>query len=303
MRRQDLLLALAVPLVWGFAFTMAKPASQHFPPLFMVAIVFGFVLVTYSLLFPGRIATPFWLGLLMASCSGSLQMIPLFMGLARIDASYAVLLLQAQVPLAVIAAALLNGEAISPIRMGGIVLSFLGVAAIAGLPEHPPSLLAVGLVLLGSVIWAVGQALIKRVSRDEPTRLYRLVALHSLPQLAIGSALLETGQWASVVTATPAQWASLASLAVLGSAIGNLLWYTLLGRVRVDLATPFLLLMPVVGVVASALVLGDRLTLAHGVGGALILAGLAIVVGIGRHPPATVAEPAALPAPPARVGD
>ena len=271
---------MIVPLLWGFCFTMAKPASQHFPPLFMISIVFGFVLIVYSILFPGRFDTAFWPGMLMASCAGSLQMIPLFIGLAHIDASFAVLILQAQVPIAVIAAALINGEAISPGRFAGIVIAFLGVAAIAGLPEHPPSPSAVGLVLLGGGIWAIGQNLIRRVGRDEPTKLYRLVAMHSFPQLVLGSALLETGQRQAVASATTHQWLSLGLLAIVGSAFGNLLWYTLLKRVRVDQATPFLLLMPVVGVVASAVVLGETLTLAHLIGGALILAGLAIVVSV-----------------------
>ncbi len=294
MRRNDLILATIVPLLWGFCFTMAKPASQHFPPLFMVAGVFCFVFILYTLLFPGRFDTPFWPGMLMASCAGSLQMIPLFIGLANIEASFAVLILQAQVPIAVIAAALINREAISPGRFLGIIVAFLGVAAIAGLPEHRPSIVAVGLVLLGAGIWAIGQTLIRRVGRDQPTKLYRLVATHSAPQLLVGSLLLETGQWASVTSATPQQWASFALLACVGSAFGNLLWYTLLRRVRVDQATPFLLLMPVVGVLASAFVLGEQLTVAHLIGGALILAGLAIVLSVRQ---ASDAIPAAAPAP------
>ena len=280
MRRSNLVLAIAVPVLWGFCFTMAKPASQHFPPLFMIAGVFCFVLVVYSALFPGKFATPFWPGLVMASCAGSLQMIPLFMGLAQIDASFAVLILQAQVPIAVIAASLINNEVMSAGRFAGIIVAFLGVAAIAGLPEHPPSLVGVGLVLLGAAVWAVGQALIRRIGRDEPTRLYRLVAMYSAPQMLLSSFLLEKGQWASVVSATLPQWTSFALLAVVGSALGNLMWYTLLKRVRVDQATPFLLLMPVVGVVASAGLLGEKLTHAHLIGGALILAGLAIVLSV-----------------------
>jgi len=293
MRKSDLLLALVIPLIWGFCFTMAKPASQHFPPLFMVSIVFGFVLIVYTALFPGSFKTSFWPGMLMASCAGSLQMIPLFIGLAHIDASFAVLILQAQVPIAVIAAALINGEAISPGRFVGVAIAFLGVAAIAGLPEHPPSLAAVGLVLLGAGIWAIGQNLIRRFGRDDPTKLYRLVASHSFPQLVLGSALLESGQWQSVASATTHQWLSLALLAIVGSAFGNLLWYTLIQRVRVDQATPFLLLMPVVGVLASALVLGETLTVAHVIGGGLILTGLAIVVTVRNSGDAV---PAAAPA-------
>ena len=296
MRKSDLILALVTPLIWGIAFTLAKPASEHFPPLLMLAGVFSFVTILFTILFPGPIRTRFWPGMLMASCAGSLQCIPLFMGLAHIEASFAVLIIQAQVPIAVIAAALINGESISPGRFVGIVVAFLGVAAIAGLPEHRPAPVAVALVLLGAAIWGVGQALIRRVGRDEPPKLFRVVAMHSAPQLIIGSLLLESGQWQSIVTATPVQWGSFALLAVGGSALGNLLWYTLLSRARIDQATPFLLLMPIFGVVASAALLGEKLTTAHLIGGALILAGLAIVVGVRQAAPAAMgSDPIAAP--------
>jgi O-acetylserine/cysteine efflux transporter len=293
MPLRDLMLAVAIPLVWGVAFTLAKPASEHFPPLMMTGGVFVIIAVVFSLLFPGPFRTRLWPGLLTASCAGSLQAIPLFIGLAGIDASVAVLVVQSQVPLSVIAAAAINGERISPLRMLGIVIALAGVAAVAGLPAEAPALLPLSLVVLGAGIWAVGQALLRRFGRDEAPKLFRLVALHSAPQLILGSLLLETGQFEAIRTAGAVEWGSFALLAIGGFMTGNLIWYTLLQRRRIDQVAPFLLLMPLFGVVASAMVLGERLDAALAIGGGLIVAGLALVVLSPSRRAAPQDEPAA----------
>ena len=81
MMNRDLLLALAVPVLWGFAFALGKPATEHFPPLLMFAGVYGFVAILFTALFPGRFLTPFWSGLVLGTMAGSLQAILIFTGL------------------------------------------------------------------------------------------------------------------------------------------------------------------------------------------------------------------------------
>ena len=49
-------------------------------------------------------------------------------------------------------------------------------------------------------------------------------------------------------------------------------------KFRVDQVAPFALLMPVVGVAAGALGLGERLTLFSALGGIVVLAGLALAL-------------------------
>ena len=45
MTRRQILLALLPPLFFGTGFTIAKPAVTHFPPLFMMLIVYGGIAV------------------------------------------------------------------------------------------------------------------------------------------------------------------------------------------------------------------------------------------------------------------
>lgn len=283
MIQRDQLLALAVPVLWGIAFALGKPATEHFPPLLMFAAVYGFVALLFTALFPGRFLTPFWPGLLLGTMAGSLQAILIFTGLARLDASITVILLQTQVPMSVLADRVVNGTHLRPMQIAGVIIAFLGVAVIAGMPAEPPPLIPVLLLLAGALVWAIGQALVRRLSRDEAPRTFALIGLHAAPQLLIGSLLLETGQVQAIAGASYIEWGSFLTLMLLGFGIGNLIWYALMRRMRLAELAPFLLLMPVVGVIVSVTVLGERLSFTQLAGGAIVLAGLAMVLGIGQR--------------------
>ncbi|MGH6960903.1 MAG: hypothetical protein ACREE7_10495 [Dongiaceae bacterium] len=59
MNPRDILLATFPPVLWGVGFTFAKPAVEHFPPLFMIAIVYA--VTALALLRPGKgCRTPLW---------------------------------------------------------------------------------------------------------------------------------------------------------------------------------------------------------------------------------------------------
>jgi O-acetylserine/cysteine efflux transporter len=106
-------------------------------------------------------------------------------------------------------------------------------------------------------------------------------AFGSVPQLAFATLLFEQGQWQSLATATWLQWSMLAFVGVVGFYLAYMCWFTLLRQCRMDEAAPFMLLMPVVGIITAALVLGETVSLAQLLGGLVILAGLAIVSGLG----------------------
>ena len=45
MSPRTVLLALVPPVCWGAGFTIAKPAVEQFPPLFMMAMVYAAIIV------------------------------------------------------------------------------------------------------------------------------------------------------------------------------------------------------------------------------------------------------------------
>jgi O-acetylserine/cysteine efflux transporter len=73
----------------------------------------------------------------------------------------------------------------------------------------------------------------------------------------------------------------LAFVGVVGFYLAYMCWFSLLRQCRMDEAAPFILLMPVVGILTAALVLGETVSAVQIAGGIVILAGLLIVSGIG----------------------
>jgi O-acetylserine/cysteine efflux transporter len=138
----------------------------------------------------------------------------------------------------------------------------------------------VALVIAGGMVWALGQVLTRKFSRDSGQVMLRAISLHAIPQLVITSLLLERGQWQAILTATPFIWLAVGIFTFVGFFCAYSLWYTLLTRNRVDELMPFVLLMPVVGVISAAIALGEPITAANLGGGAVILLGVGVVTGI-----------------------
>lgn len=284
MRARDALLAIVPQLCWGIAFPMAKPALEHFPPLLAMALAYAITaLVVVPLVgLPRRTG---WARIVpIALLAGSVQAGLLFWGLARLPASTAMILVQAQTPFAVLAAWALSGERPSPRAVLGIAVALVGVLIVAGAPELPSSLWPVLAILGCALSWAVGQALIGRLARDPGIVVTGGVALHAAWQLALASLLLESGQRALIASASLGHWALLAALALIGFVLAYTVWYGLLARLRIEHVIPFTLLLPVITVAFAGLVLGERPSLVTFAGCGIVLAGLAVIVLPARAP-------------------
>jgi drug/metabolite transporter (DMT)-like permease len=83
MTRRQILLALLPPLFFGTGFTIAKPAVTHFPPLFMMLMVYGGIAVVLALTQREKLKTPWASIFLIAAFSVTIQGALLFWGLRR----------------------------------------------------------------------------------------------------------------------------------------------------------------------------------------------------------------------------
>lgn len=285
MRARDAALAVVPQLCWGIAFPLAKPALTHFPPLMAMALAYAITaLVVVPLVgFPRRTG---WTRILpIALMAGSVQAALLFWGLARLPASTAMILVQAQTPFALLAAWAISGERPSARAVLGIAVALAGVLIVAGAPELPGSLWPVLAILGCALAWAIGQVLIGRLARDPGIVVTGGVALHSAWQLAFASLLLETGQREVLGSASVSHWALLVALALIGFVLAYTVWYGLLARLRIDQVIPFTLLLPVITVAFAALVLGERPSAVTLGGCGVVLAGLAVIVLPKRRAP------------------
>ena len=71
-------------------------------------------------------------------------------------------------------------------------------------------------------------------------------------------------------------------LLVVGYYLAYMIWFSLLRQCRMDEVAPFILLMPMVGILTALVMLGEVITPAQVAGGLVILSGLALVSGVER---------------------
>jgi O-acetylserine/cysteine efflux transporter len=277
MRPKDIALACCPPALWALSYVMAKPAIAHFPALFMVGLAYGvgaLILLRQSL----KAKTAWWAMFAIAAFGGTIQSALIFAGLNRLPASTAILVVQSQVPFAVLSAWAICGERPDPRRLLGVAIVLIGIVLIAGAPEAVSALDALALVLLGTLSWGISQALVRALGRDDGPTTIGALTLYAAPQLIVASLFLETGQLESLQTATWDVWIAVIVLALGGYVVAYSIWYGLMQRYRVDQVTPFALLMPLVGVLAGAIILGEHLSVWVGLGGLVVIGGLAFII-------------------------
>jgi O-acetylserine/cysteine efflux transporter len=282
MTRRQILLALLPPLFFGTGFTIAKPAVQHFPPLFMMLMVYGGIAIVLALTHREKLRTPLASIIAISAFAVTIQGALLFWGLRdeAMPATAANLILQIQIPFAVLLDWLIMKERLDLRKAAGTGLAVAGVALVIGLPEEAPGLFPTIMIIVGAFCWSLGQVLARKLGKDSGVGLLKANAFGSVPQLALATLLIEQGQWQSVVGATWLEWSMLAFVGVVGFYLAYMCWFTLLKQCRMDEAAPFILLMPVVGIITAAVVLGETVSLEQMIGGVVILAGLAVVSGM-----------------------
>lgn len=277
MQARHALLAIVPPLCWGSGFTLAKPAVAHFPPLFMMLLIYGAIGAVLLVTGREKIRTPWPALVVISGLTVTLQGALVFMGLRGLTATTANLILQIQVPLAVILGWLLAGESLDMRKSVGTLIAMLGVVAVIGLPEQMPPIGPVLLVIGGAFAWALGQVLARKLGRDGGLVLLKANALTGVPQLLLATMLFETGQFEAVRAAGWMEWGTLLFVGAIGFYVAYAAWFSLLRQCRMDEAAPFILLMPVVGIATAFLVLGETISAAQLTGGLIILTGLAVV--------------------------
>lgn len=275
------LLALLVVAIWGGNFVAVKIATATVPPLFLVALRFGvlFLILAPFLPWPRRSQLPLLAGIGLTLGVGhfGLMFVALSLG---VDASTMSVAIQIEVPFAAVCAWAVLGEKLTTRHIAGLVLGMIGVVLVAGDPKVLTQLdgLAVGLMAGG--LWAYSNVQIKQLGRHgalSPQMLNAWLGPFCVGPLLILSFLFEDGQRDALANL---DWATVVALAyILGGAslIAYGAWYFLLGRYSVGQVTIYMLLVPVCGVLAGVLLMGETMGLMEMLGGVFIVSGVAVV--------------------------
>jgi O-acetylserine/cysteine efflux transporter len=186
---------------------------------------------------------------------------------------------QMQAFFTVLLAALFMRDIPSARQCLGMVIAFAGLAVIGATVGADLKPAALGLALAGALSWAIGNVLVKR---DAGVPVFPLMVWCSLvpplPSLVLSGVTDPGSLLAAIQTAS---WLSIASTIYLGTAatlFGYAAWGGLLRRYPAAMVTPFALLSPCTGIIASAIVFGEIFSPLRYAGMVLILAGLAVIV-------------------------
>ncbi len=273
----DLAAAMIVVALWGVNFAIAKIAMGAFPPLLLMGV--RFVIVAVLLLPFVRIPYGRMRGILLLSLILGIVHFPMmFIGIRGIDAATASVVAQLQVPFASLLAAVAFKDRLGWRRTLGMLVAFAGVLLIAGEPRLGDSLGPLGLIMGASFAFAAANVQIKRLAGIDGFTLNAWMALFTAPQLLVLSALFEHGQGEAVRSAPWEAWASLLYIAVLATIVAYGLWYRLIRRYDVNQVVPFMLLVPLFGVLAGVVLLNEPVTWILAAGGVLTVGGVGVIV-------------------------
>jgi len=272
------LLALAVVAVWGSNFVVIKVALAHLPPLLFAALRFGLVLFP-ALFFLARPAVPLGNLALYGLLIGVGQFGLLYVAMnGHISPGLASLVIQVQVFFTIGLSMRISGERVRGFQWFALLLAAAGIVVIIRHTDGSTTPLGLFLVLLAALAWAGGNIAAKQ---GVPANMVAYVVWSSgfaVPPLIALSLCVEG--WDAISAALRAAdaetWAAVAWQAWGNSLFGYAAWGWLLAKHPAATITPMALLVPVFGMGASALMLGEALPPWKLAAAALVMAGLAL---------------------------
>lgn len=297
MTTRERLLGVLVAVLWGLNFLAIHLSLEQFPPFFLVALRFALIALPTVLLVPRPDVPLRWL-IGYGLGFGTLQFLFLYWALATgMPVGLASLVLQSSAPFTVLLGATVLRERLDRGQVAGILLAVAGLTVIGAQQLGTAALGPFLLTLLGALGWALGNLSSRLARPAKPLHLTLwMSAVPVVPMLAIALAVegpdrighafvglgTATGLWAL---------AGLGYTIVLGTVVGSGIWTWLLSRHPAGRVAPFSMLVPVVGLLAAWVVLGETLTLVEVVGAGIVVAG--VLLGSGALPSWRRREPLA----------
>jgi drug/metabolite transporter (DMT)-like permease len=283
-RTLPLLAVWGTVLFWGLSFVSSKTIlNSGVPPMTMVCIRFVIATIILNLFLrrfdPGaRLRRK---DLLPLAVSGLFGVTIYFFfesrGIKLTSASHASLIIAVIPVVTVLAETVLFRTRITFLTGLGIALSVLGVVFVVNRPGSAGGSVSLlgDLFMFGACLsWVVyivlSKNLHKRLSEIAITAYQSLFGTAFL----IPFALLEMRQWVPI---TLAAGLNLVYLAVFCSALSNFLYVYALSALGPISVSPYVNLIPVVGVLGGVILLGETLVWSQIVGGAVILGGVLLV--------------------------
>lgn len=264
--------------VWGTNFVVIRLGLDDLPPLFFAALRFAFA--AFPLVFflkrpkvPWRYLAAY--GLLI----GAGQFGILFYAMTDdISPGLASLVIQSQVFFTIGLSMWLTRETVRGFQVVALLLAVVGIGVIIANTDGTTTPLGLGLVLIAALCWGCGNT-VARLSGEVDMLAYVVWgSLFSVPPLIAASLIFE-GPAAIAAGLGRSDWQTV--LVVLWQSVGNSMfgygaWGWLMARHPAAVVAPTALLVPVFGMGAAALFLGEPMQAWKLGAAALVIGGLAL---------------------------
>ena len=280
MSSRDILLALAVVLVWGTNFVAVKWGVAEIPPLLLSGLRFAVALVPI-IFFVKRPQIPVWKLVAYGVFVGVGQFGFLFSAIKLgMPAGLSSLVLQVQVFFSIGLAVLFLAERPNRFSLAGALVAFAGVAVIALERLQGAALVPLLMTLCAAVSWSIANLITKKAGKID---MFGFVVWSCLvppiPLFLLSYFIEGPGAWSSMLTHIT--WLGAGSLlftAWISTVFGYGAWNVLFSRYPASTVVPLALLVPIVGIGSSALLLHEQVSGLEWAGSGLVFLGLLLNV-------------------------
>ncbi|MEO6396563.1 MAG: EamA family transporter [Devosia sp.] len=280
LRPRDILIVIAVVTVWGLNFIAMHWGVAEISPLLMSGLRYvAAVIPAIFLVRRPKVA----LGLLLAY--------GLFVGVGQfgllfsaiklgMPAGLASIVVQVQAFVSILLAVVFLRERISASQAIGAGVAFFGIGVIAYDRLEGAVMVPLLMTVVAACCWGIANLITKWAGKIDMLGLVVWSSLvPPLPLLAL-SIIIE-GPGAVPTAIANITWVGIGSILFvgwLGTVFGYGMWSVMLSRHPASTIAPFTLLVPVVGIGASALILGERINGPEIAGSVLVFVGLLLNV-------------------------
>ncbi len=252
-----------VVLIWGLTFVVSKIGLEELPPLFLAFVRF-FLTAIPAVLFCKFPRNQFFrvacYGLAMFAAQFGLFFIGMNLG---VPAGLSSIIIQVHVFFSLLLAHFFFHEQFKGWQIAGAIVSFSGIAYAAFNVEESATLSLAGFFFIigAALAWGGGSAISKTLKKIDILSLVSWGSMVAWPPLLIFSLFIEGPEYI-LSKVEHISWTSIFSviyLTYIGTLIGFALWSWLLNHLPLSKVVPYTLLIPIVGMISSALILGERL--------------------------------------------
>ncbi|MER7579232.1 EamA family transporter [Kitasatospora sp. NPDC097691] len=287
-------LALAVVyVVWGSTYLAIRIAVETMPSFLSAAtrfLVAGLLLAGYLLVRQGpaglkvsgrQLASSVLVGVLLLTGGNGLVVL----GETSVPSGLAALLVAA-VPLWMVVLTAFGGERPKPAELVGVLLGLAGLGVLSA-PAIGGSVEPLGVIAIicATLLWATGSFVSKKIPMPG-----NVLAASAYQMLAGGFCDLLIGlvrgeqHGLDLAAVSGRSWLALAYLVLFGSLLAFTAYAWLLRSAPLTLVATYAYVNPVVAVLLGWLILAEPLTGPTLAGGAIVVAGVCLVVSVSRRP-------------------